>query len=82
MTRFFVMPKPLQFPTTVKAGATAVKIYRNPLRVPITSGPKANTGAVASYDSYLVVHYRAGKHQRQRFNSANKSCSRSRPAAQ
>lgn len=63
------MPKPLQFPTTVKAGATAVKIYRNLLRVPITSGPKANTGAVASYDSYLVVHYRAGKRQRQRFNS-------------
>lgn len=63
------MPKPLQFPITVKAGATAIKIYRNPLRVPITAGPKANTGAVTSYDSYLVVHYRAGKRQRQRFNS-------------
>ena len=64
------MPKPPQFPLTVKAGATAIKIYRNPLRVPVTSGPKANTGAVTSYDSYLVVHYRAGKRQRQRFKEA------------
>ena len=63
------MPKPPKFPITIKAGATAIKIYRSPLRVPITSGPEANTGAVTTYDSYLVVHYRAGKRQRQRFNS-------------
>jgi integrase len=63
------MAKPQKFPMTVKAGATAIKIYRSPLRVPVTSGPKANTGAVTNYDSYLVVHYRAGKRERRRFNS-------------
>ncbi len=63
------MARPSQFPITTKAGATAIKIYRSPLRVPITSGPKAHTGKVTSYDSYLVVHYRGGKRQRQRFKS-------------
>lgn len=63
------MARPSQFPITIKAGATAIKIYRSPLRVPITSGPNAATGKFTSYDSYLVVHYRAGKRQRQRFKS-------------
>lgn len=63
------MPKPPQFPVTLKAGATAIKIYRSPLRVPVASESGTNSGEFTDYDSYVVVHYRAGKRQRQRFKS-------------
>ena len=63
------MPKPPKFPITLTAGATAIKIYRSPLRVPVVSGAGVKTGEVTSYDSFVVVHYRAGKRKRQRFKS-------------
>ncbi len=68
------MARPPQFPITIKAGATAIKIYRSPQQVKVA--PKANArpasgrkAKVVTYDSYVVVHYRGGNRQRQRFKS-------------
>ena len=51
------------FPITTKAGATAIRIYRSPLRV------NPDDRKSKSYDSFLVVHYRGGKRIRTRFKS-------------
>ena len=51
------------FPITTKAGATAIRIYRSPLR----GNPDDRKSK--SYDSFLVVHYRGGKRIRTRFKS-------------
>ena len=69
------MARPAQFPITIKAGATAIKIYRSPLRVPVALDPQAAPGPagavpkVTIYDSYVVVFYRGGKRVRHRFNA-------------
>ena len=69
------MARPSQFPITIKAGATAIKIYRSPLRVPVAPDPQAAPGPagaepeVTTYDSYVVVFYRGGKRVRHRFNA-------------
>ena len=68
------MARPSQFPITVKAGATAIKIYRSPQLVKIAAEANAPTVAgkkpkVVTYDSYVVVHYRGGQRHRQRCKS-------------
>lgn len=50
-------------PNHTKAGATAIRIYRSPLRVN-PNDPKSK-----SYDSFLVVHYLGGTRVRTRFKS-------------
>jgi hypothetical protein len=50
------------FPITLKAGATAIKIYYSPHRVQLDSEER-------QYDSYLVSYYRGEKRFRTRFNS-------------
>ena len=67
------MARPSKFPITVKAGATAIKIYRSPQLVKIAAEPNAPPAAgkkpkVVTYDSYVVVHYRGG----QRVNAGRK----------
>ena len=52
-----------QFPITTRAGATAIRIYRSPLRA------NPDDRKSKSYDSFLVVHYLGGKRIRTRFKS-------------
>ena len=47
------MARPSQFPITIRAGATAIKIYRSPQRVEVTTAAQPK---VVTYDSYIVVH--------------------------
>jgi integrase len=67
------MAKKPVFPVTVRAGATAIKIYRNPLMTStLPAGAEQNGDARVtgkSYDSYLVAYYRGGKRTRSRFNT-------------
>ena len=68
------MARPSKFPITVKAGATAIKIYRSPQLVKIAAEPNAPPAAgkkpkIVTYDSYVVVHYRGGQRHRQRCKS-------------
>ena len=68
------MARPSQFPITVKAGATAIKIYRSPQLVKVAAEPNARPAPgkktkVVTYDSYVVVHYRGGQRHRQRCKS-------------
>lgn len=73
------MSKRTPFPITIKAGATAIKIYRSPLKVSASVKPSAEgNGTPANrsdapstkvYDSYMVSFYRGGKRERKRFAS-------------
>lgn len=67
------MARPVSFPISVMAGATAIKIYRSPLKVPASPSEPAvlSTDAPApkSYDSYIVSYYKGGQRLRSRFNS-------------
>lgn len=51
-----------QFPITLKAGSTAIKIYRNPHRVHLQNGER-------EYNSFVVSYYRGKKRCRARFNT-------------
>jgi integrase len=56
------MGRKREFPITLKAGATAIKIYYSPHRVQLQSKER-------QYDSYVVSYYRGEKRFRARFNS-------------
>jgi hypothetical protein len=60
------MGKQQEFPITIKAGSTAIKIYRSPLLVRVLD-PK--TAIKKAYDSFLVAYYRGGKRHRIRCKS-------------
>src|SRR4051812_5871768 len=53
------MAKQISFPITTKAGATAIRIYKAPVRQKIE-------GEVKVFDSFLVSYYRAGRRERKR----------------
>ena len=59
------MARRSQFPITIKAGGTAIKIYRSPQRVKVAAAGRTK---VVTYDSFVVVHYRGGTRHRQRFS--------------
>jgi integrase len=52
-----------QFPITTRVGATAIRIYKSPLRV-IPDDRKSKL-----YESFVVVHYLGGKRIRTRFKT-------------
>src|SRR5687767_14930389 len=62
------MARQRQFPITIKAGSTPLKIYFAPLKIKI---PKNDGQALKykRYDSFLVSYYRGGKRVRLRFNT-------------
>jgi hypothetical protein len=58
------MAKRITFPLTIKAGATAIRIYKNPMR-------KNRNGESKMYGSFVVSYYRAGRRERKRLKSLN-----------
>jgi hypothetical protein len=46
------MAKQREFPITIKAGGTAIKIYQSPLRVPAVDAASSES---RTYDSFLVA---------------------------
>src|SRR5690242_20303981 len=66
------MAKRVTFPIKIKAGATVITIYRDPLKLPRVIDGAATVGrnrTHRSYDSYVVTYYEGGKRLRNRCNS-------------
>jgi len=66
------MARQVTFPVVIMAGATAIRIYRSPLKVPAsepTAGSTSDNPESKSYDSYVVSYYKGGQRLRSRFKS-------------
>jgi integrase len=63
------MAQSQKFPITIKAGATAIKIYRSPLKV----AQEGKAKLAKFYDSFVLSYYQLGQRKRFRFNDLDEA---------